>query len=66
MQTCDLTTLIAVLGSTFTILITFIGLFLWIRSEANRDRREIHKNQREDRKEILNFIELTNKISKLK
>lgn len=53
MQTFDLTTLIAVLGSTFTILAVMISLFLWLRSEANNDRRDMHHIQREDRKDIL-------------
>jgi len=53
MQTCDLTTLIAVLGSTSTILAVIISLFLWLRSEANNDRRDIHHVQREDRKDLL-------------
>lgn len=62
MQTFDLTTLVAVLGSTFTILATMISLFLWLRSEANNDRREFHHVQREDRKDLLQItrsIEMT-------
>ena len=62
MQNFDLTTLIAVLGSTFTILAVMISLFLWIRSEANNDRRDMYHIQREDRKDLLQItrnIEIT-------
>lgn len=53
MQTSEITTLVAVLGSTFTILAVMISLFLWLRSEANNDRRDTHNIQREDRKDLL-------------
>ena len=49
----DLATLVAVLAGTFTILATMVSLFLWLRSEANADRRHIHEIQREDRKDLL-------------
>jgi hypothetical protein len=45
--------LIAIAASTFTILGTMISLFLWMRSEANSDRRQIQDIQREDRKDLL-------------
>lgn len=53
MVSLDFTTLIAVIGGTFTILATMISLFLWIRTEANSDRRQIQDVQREDRKDLL-------------
>jgi chemotaxis protein CheY-P-specific phosphatase CheC len=52
-NTIDIATLIAVVGSTFTILATMISLFLWLRTEANTDRRSIQSVQREDRKDLL-------------
>jgi hypothetical protein len=66
MQTFDITTLIAIGGSTFAIIATMISLFLWIRSEANSDRREIHSVQREDRKDLLQITRnLENTMSSL-
>lgn len=53
METLDMATLIAVIGSTFTILAVMISLFLWLRTEANADRRHIQDVQREDRKDLL-------------
>lgn len=32
------------------------GMFLWVRSEANNDRRVMQQIQREDRKDILELI----------
>jgi hypothetical protein len=49
----DLATLVAVLAGTFAILAAMISLFLWLRAEANADRRGFHEVQREDRKDLL-------------
>ena len=49
----DLSTLIVILGSTFTIVVSMFGMFLWVRSEANTDRRYFSDIQREDRKDLL-------------
>jgi len=49
----DTQTLIAIMGSTFAIIFSMSGLFLWVRSEANNDRRETRHIQREDRKDLL-------------
>ncbi len=48
----DLGIIIAIVGSTIGLMTGVIGLFLWIRSEANSDRRYFHDSQAEDRKEI--------------
>lgn len=53
MENVELGTIIAIMGSTFTIIATTISLFLWMRSEANNDRRHIQEIQREDRKDLL-------------
>jgi len=49
----DIVTLIAILGSTFAIIFSMFGSFLWVRSEANSDRLALSSIQREDRKELL-------------
>lgn len=49
----DIQTLIAVIGCTFAIILSMAALFLWVRSEANNDRRSISDIQREDRKDLL-------------
>lgn len=49
----DLTTVVAILGSAFAIIFSMFGMFLWVRSEANNDRRSITEIQREDRKDLL-------------
>lgn len=49
----DLTTLIAILGSTFAIIFSMFGSFLWVRSEANTDRISLSNIQKEDRKDLL-------------
>lgn len=45
--------IIAIVGSTIAIIAAMISLFLWVRSEANSDRRNFQEIQREDRKELL-------------
>ncbi len=52
----DQNTLITVLGSTGAIILSMFGMFLWVRSEANNDRRVMQQIQREDRKDILELI----------
>jgi heme/copper-type cytochrome/quinol oxidase subunit 2 len=52
----DQNTLITILGSTFAIIISMFTMFLWVRSEANNDRRTMQAVQREDRKDILELI----------
>lgn len=37
----NLETLIAVIGCTLAIIASMLGLFLWIRTEANSDRRHM-------------------------
>lgn len=49
----DLPTLAAILGSAFAIIATMVSLFLWLRSEANADRRSFQEIQRDDRKDLL-------------
>lgn len=39
-----------------TILGGNLAIFLWVRTEANADRREIHAAQRQDRQELLEII----------
>lgn len=58
-HTIDIATLIAVVSGTFAILATMISLFLWLRTEANADRRHFQDLQREDRKDLL---EISNQI----
>lgn len=48
-----LSLVIAIVGSTVTIVGAMLALFLWVRSEANTDRKNISDIQREDRKELL-------------
>lgn len=45
--------LIAVSALVVTNLAVVTALFLWIRSEANSDRRQMQDIQREDRKDLL-------------
>ena len=53
MISIDLATLISVIAGTFTIIAFMLSMFLWLRSEANSDRRQIQEIQREDRKDLL-------------
>lgn len=41
---------------TLAVIISMIVMFLWLRTEANADRRNISEIQREDRKDILGMI----------
>ena len=52
----DISILFAVIGSAFTSLAATIGLFLWVRAEANADRRHFLTVQESDRKDILQLI----------
>jgi len=45
--------LIAIGGSSIGIIAVMISLFLWLRTEANSDRRAMEATQREDRKDLL-------------
>ncbi len=49
----ELPVIISLLGCTFTIVAAIVMMFLWVRSEANNDRKDIYGIQREDRKELL-------------
>ena len=49
----DLPTIVTMLASTFAIIFSMCGMFLWVRSEANADRRHFQDMQREDRKDLL-------------
>lgn len=51
--TFDIATFSAVIASTIAILGTIIGLFLWLRTEANADRRELASVQKKDREDLL-------------
>lgn len=52
MQT-DVGFIVTVLGGAFGIMAVMIAMFLWLRSEANNDRRHFQDIQREDRKELM-------------
>jgi len=39
------------------VILAMAALFLWVRSEANADRRHISEIQRQDRKDILSLVE---------
>lgn len=41
---------------TIAIIISMFLMFLWLRSEANADRRELNAVIRDDRKDVLNMI----------
>lgn len=41
---------------TLAVIISIIIMFLWLRTEANADRRSINAVQREDRKDILAML----------
>ena len=41
---------------TLTVIISIIIMFLWLRTEANADRRHISGVQKEDRNDILEMI----------
>ncbi len=41
---------------TVAIIVSMFLMFLWLRSEANADRRDINAVIREDRKDVLNMI----------
>jgi predicted membrane protein len=49
----DIATIVTILGSTFAIIFSMLGCFLWVRSEANNDRNALSNVQREDRKDLL-------------
>jgi hypothetical protein len=42
---------------TLAVIFAMAALFLWVRSEANADRRYISEIQRQDRKDILTLVE---------
>ena len=46
----------AIGGSFIGMIAVIVSLFLWIRSEANADRRYFQQIQSEDRKDILNLV----------
>lgn len=48
----DISLIIAISGATFTIVAVMFSLIFWVRMEAN----EIRKEQKEDRKDILNLV----------
>jgi len=50
MQT--LAIVIAIVG----LIIAIVAMLLWLRTEANADRREINNIVREDRRDMLNMI----------
>jgi hypothetical protein len=52
----ELGIIIAIVGSAIGIIAIVIAMFLWLRSEANNDRRYISAIQRDDRKDILELI----------
>lgn len=52
MQT-DLSIVIAIVGSCVALVGVVVGMFLWLRSESNADRRQFQDIQREDRKDLL-------------
>jgi hypothetical protein len=45
--------IIAIVGTGFTFVAAMFGMFLWLRSEANSDRRHFTSIQAEDRKDLL-------------
>lgn len=49
----DLGIVIAITGSAVAIVGVVVGMFLWLRGEANNDRRHFQDIQRDDRKELL-------------
>ena len=51
-----LATLISVIAGTFTMIAVIVSLFLWLRSEANADRRHFQDIQKEDRKDLLQMV----------
>jgi hypothetical protein len=56
----DWTQTLAIMGSNIAIMMVSIGstitLFLWARSEANSDRRQIQESAAADRREFLSLI----------
>jgi len=55
-MTETLTIILTLGGLFFAGIAVLISLFLWLRSEANSDRRHITQIQSEDRKDILSLI----------
>lgn len=49
----DLGIIIAIVGTGITFIAAMIAMFIWLRSEANADRRHFMDIQSEDRKELL-------------
>jgi hypothetical protein len=49
----DLSLIVAIVGSAVAIVGVVVGMFLWLRGEANSDRRKFDEIQREDRKDLL-------------
>ncbi len=55
MENMNISLLYAVGGSTIAIIGCMISLFLWLRSEANSDRRDMMNIIREIQQEIKDF-----------
>lgn len=55
-MTPDLGLIIAISGTGASIVAVTVAMFLWLRSEANSDRRHFQEVQREDRKDMLGMI----------
>lgn len=53
----EFNTLVTILASTGAIIVSMFTMFLWVRAEANNDRRAMQAIQREDRKDLLELIQ---------
>jgi hypothetical protein len=60
----NLDIVIAIVGSSIGLMVGVIGLFLWIRSEANSDRRFFQNSQENDRREIYRLEKRLEKLLK--
>ena len=49
----DLGLIIAIVAGSVTIIAAMLAMFLWLRSEANSDRRHFQDIQRDDRKDLM-------------
>lgn len=52
-QPTDIGLIVAIVGSSLGFIVVTISMFLWIRTEANADRRHFNDIQEKDRRDIL-------------
>ena len=54
-MSADIGLIVAIVGSAMAIVGVMIAMFLWIRGEANDDRRNFLETQQQDRKDLISL-----------